>query len=314
MMTFRKFAAIACTVAVAGTFISCNSLDDDDLGITEQTITLTVVPQGTFTAVAPAENTESSQWKTFSGATYVLKFDFKTQKCDITVSGLKYIDEQTSQTFTLSNIPLSIEKHPTIVQGVNHAGPMAFQGTDGKNHIVSDIRLFCMLDPNRLFDDDKQRNSVYISFKIDDYLVKAIEYDQYFFGTTSTTDLNNPDQAPIKSTNARYRLQIKLKDADNQNNLNADLTILNPKFIPSMPVERMTFPSIPLSLEADGYSLEASDLTPEISGVPYPGFPITDLSAKVVYETSFNLGFTCTSRIGSYTVNVDATPYALNTK
>ena len=105
MMTFRKFAAIACTVAVAGTFISCNSLDDDDLGITEQTITLTVVPQGTFTAVAPAENTESSQWKTFSGATYVLKFDFKTQKCDITVSGLKYIDEQTSQTFTLSNIP-----------------------------------------------------------------------------------------------------------------------------------------------------------------------------------------------------------------
>ena len=60
MMTFRKFAAIACTVAVAGTFISCNSLDDDDLGITEQTITLTVVPQA-LSPPSPRQKTQKAR-------------------------------------------------------------------------------------------------------------------------------------------------------------------------------------------------------------------------------------------------------------
>lgn len=308
MMTFRKFTAIACAAILAGAFSSCNSLNDDDLGIKEQTATLTVAPEYTFTAVAAAGNTDEA-WSVYPGASYAFKFDFKAQKCDITATDLKYLDDNTSTTFTLSNLPLSNEKYPSIVQGVNTPGPVAFQGADGQNHVVTDIRLFCMLDPYRLFDDNKQRNSVYLSFKIDGNIVKAIEYDQYFFGTTSTTDLASATQAPVTSTSARYRLQLKRKDANTS--LAADLTILNPRFIPNMPVERMTFPDIPLTLTTDGYSLEAEKIIPTISGTPYPAFPITDLAASVVFENSFTLEFTCISPKGSYQVNADTTPYAL---
>lgn len=312
MNIFRKTVAIACIASVAGTFSSCNSLNDDDLGITEQTVTLTVSQDGTLTAVAPADITTSdiitpSEWNLYSGAEYRIKFDFKTQKCDLTVSKLSYLNDKTQSSFTLANLPISNEKYPAIVQGVNTPGPVAFQDANGQNHIVTDIRLFCMIDPYRLFDDDKQRNSIYISFKIDGTLVQAIERNQYFFGTTTTTDLANPAQAPSTSTSARYHLKLK----PIENTIKADLTILYPKFIPNMPVERMTFPDIPLNLTPNGYILFANKIIPTISGTPYNGFPITDLTATTVYENSFNLDFTCICRYGSFKVKAETTPYAL---
>ena len=146
---FRKLTAVTFSALIAtAAFTSCDTKEDEM--INQQTITLTVGSNGTFTAVAPAENPASTDWKVFAGANYVFFFDFVNNSCSIGVTDLKVDDSTTPLTFTMNNLPQSRETDENV-RGVDTAGPVAFQGPDGRTHVVKDIRLACLRDPERYF-------------------------------------------------------------------------------------------------------------------------------------------------------------------
>lgn len=316
---FRNILSFAfCASILSGVLSSCDS-NNNNLEFDEQKITLALLPAGSFTAVAPAENASAADWQLFPGATYAFVFDFKNNTCDIAVENLTVDASTAPLSFTASNLPQSTEADANV-RGVKNAGPVAFIGPDGRTHNVSDIRLFCLRDAYRYFDDSRVAvPTFFLSFKLDDNQVKVIPYNEIYFGTTTSTNLSNPSDFSSART-AKYLVTFNMYDAENKtfnaNKRTADVTILNPKFIPAMPdeIKMMTFPGIPFELNDNGLTLKSESLLPEISDRPYSAFPITDLSADIIYETSMKLDFNCIStnpRVGSWNVKVDSTPFAI---
>lgn len=307
MDTLKKFAFILSGIALSGTFYACDDLDDNDLEIQEQKVTLTVLPDYSFTAVAPIENATAENWQTFAGASYIFVFDFKANTCAITANDLKY-DSNNNVSFTIANLPLNNEADANV-RGVKTSSPSAFLTADGKTHTVNNIRLFCLRDPNRLYNDNESAiPAFFLSFTLDEtWQIKAVSNENIFFGTTTTTSANDPTNISA-GTSARYKLTL------NHLTRTAEITIRNPRFIPTMPVDiaEMTFPGIPFTFNDNGIDLSSNNLLPEIQDTPYDLFPISDLSASMVYETSLDLNFSCNSpRVGNWNVAVDATPFAL---
>ena len=318
---FRKIFSFACmAAAISGTLVSCDN--DNNLEFDEQTITLTLLPAGSFTAVAPIENPSDSDWKLFSGAGYMFVFDFKTNTCAIQVENLKVDNSTTPLSFTLTNLPQSTEKDVNV-RGVDTYGPYAFEGPDSRTHLVKNIRLFCLRDANRHFDDENVAvPTFFLSFDLDDTQVKVVPYNEIYFGTTTSTNLSNTSNVESAKT-AKYLVTFNMLKYNNgqysfnPDNRTVDITILNPKFIPSMPdmIKQITFPGIPFTLDENGFTLESSALLPVINTRPFSDFPISDLSAEIVYEKSMNLEFDCLStnpKVGSWNVKVDATPFVIN--
>ncbi len=315
----RTFSILASVAALSLSFSACNSLSTGELEISEKNVTLTVDKEGTFTAVAPVGNTTDSDWSIYQGAAYTLLFNFTTNTCEIAVENLKYDSNVAAVSFTLSSIPLSSESNSTV-RGVNYTGPMAFSDADGATHTIKNIRLYCLRDQSRVFSDETTATPTFqLSFTLDDtYKLRAMQYEDVFFGTTTSTNINNTEEV-AEGTTAQYKVSFNMLSSSNDfvsANRTLDLTIANPRFIPAMPstIKSMVFPNIPFKFTDNGFTFDLDALTPEIANTPYPAFPIRDLAGEVVSEKTFTLDFKCLStnvKVGSWSVNVDATPYPL---
>lgn len=321
---FRKLTAATLSALIATVALtSCNSKDDDF--INEQTITLTVGSKGTFTAVAPVENPTSTDWKVYPGAGYVFLFDFANNVCSISVSNLKVDDSTTPLSFTMNNLPQSKESNENL-RGVDTAGPVAFQGPDGRTHVVKDIRLACLRDPERYFDNENSPvPTFFMSFILDDTQIKVMPINEIYFGTTSSRNISNPAET-YEHTKAKYLVTFNMYDSKtdsfNPSRLTANISILNPAFSPGMPEFKfpLVFPDVPFTLNEKGCVFECADLIPKIqmtadSPLTDVGmFPISNLSATMVYEKSFDLSFDCKSdnpKVGSWHVDAKTTLFAL---
>lgn len=321
---FRKLTAVTFSALIAtAAFTSCDTKEDEM--INQQTITLTVGSNGTFTAVAPAENPASTDWKVFAGANYVFFFDFVNNSCSIGVTDLKVDDSTTPLTFTMNNLPQSRETDENV-RGVDTAGPVAFQGPDGRTHVVKDIRLACLRDPERYFDNaNSPVPTFFMSFILDDTQIKVMPNNEIYFGTTRSHNLSNTSET-YENTTAKYLVTFNMYDPTtnsfNPSRLTADISILYPSFSPGMPDFKfpLIFPEVTFTLNENGCTFAATTLTPKMqmtANSPITDveiFPITDLSATMVYEKSFNLSFDCISKlpkVGSWHVDAETTPFAL---
>lgn len=93
-----------------------------------------------------------------------------------------------------------------------------------------------------------------------------------------------------------------------------ELRLVNIQFSQLMPqMSQMAFPGIPFTIADDGktLNLNCESLIPTIGNTPYPSFPITRLTAKVVPGQGADFSFVCTVKDEPYTVtgSVDYTSY-----
>lgn len=69
--------------------------------------------------------------------------------------------------------------------------------------------------------------------------------------------------------------------------MTANITAYGPKFAPDvtgqapMPLLEMVFPNLPVRFINDGYTIIAPSVIPEVKGVPYEAFAITDFRANI---------------------------------
>lgn len=256
---------------------SCSS---DEAIKQERIISRNITKSVTFTAVAPVivEDTPQNPWTTFTGAAYLLTVDEVARTIQMSVDGLKYADGIDPVSFTTEPLPQSQESNYLLERGVNYAGPVAVM-FDGKAHSLSDIRIYAMLDENRVFNGNYE-HSYFISFTIDDeYIVNAIPYYNYYFGTTSTTGGTYPDYT---TDNTYYKVTLDPKTGY------ADISLFRPKFAMSMPAfAEMQFNSLPFAFGANGVTIRSTSFTPQVSMgnamIPGTNFTVTDLTGIVQF-------------------------------
>lgn len=124
-----------------------------------------------------------------------------------------------------------------------------------------------------------------------------------FKGTTTTYPVDTPENL-YTSTKSTYTVTVA-KDAQS-----AVMGILDADFLQGMPpLGEMIFQPIECIFDANVNTLflNASSITPEIAGRPFPAFPITDYTATIVPDKNARISFVCTYRGTPYTVNFSGT-------
>ncbi|MDE6438289.1 MAG: hypothetical protein K2L62_01375 [Muribaculaceae bacterium] len=308
----NKISILASIALGAIAFSSCSS---DEEVKNEQIISRNITKDITFTAVAPAVVAEGEEtWTTFTGAFYLLTVDEVARTVQLAVDGLKYADGVDPVSFTTEPLPQSQENNYLLERGVDYAGPVAVM-FGGKAHSLTDIRIYAMLDERRVFNGNYE-HSYFISFTIDDeYVVNAIPYYNYYFGTTSTAGGRYHDYT---TDNTYYKVTLDPKTR------RADISLYRPKFALSMPAfAEMQFNSLPFTFGANGVDIESVSFTPlvDLGDGMYPGknYTVTDLHGIVQFpgksftgsiapgvasDSDFTLGFTV-GELGTVTVDAD---------
>lgn len=123
-------------------------------------------------------------------------------------------------------------------------------------------------------------------------------------GTTVATDPDGVSYTPEAdgTVNAKPVYWVDYNFAEEK----ADIYMYNAKFLGAMPSLNLMFPDVPYKIENGKIMLQSDALTPMFKGVPYPSFPISNLTGTIDYTTSsMNLNFTCNFRGNDYVVKVD---------
>mgnify|MGYP000839530115 CR=1 FL=1 len=282
---------------------SCSSSSTIEI---EQIVRRSIEKDVTFTAVAPArEVLGESTWTTFDGAAYLLTFDEVDATVSLSVEGLKYKEGEDALSFSTDPLPQSGESNMSLERGVNYAGPVTVTAGSEK-HTLTDIRIYVMLDARRLFNGEYE-HSYFISFTLDDdYVINAIPYRNYYFGTTKTS--GGSLSAAYETNLTYYKVDVDPKT------LKSKIVLYRPKFASNMPAfTEMIFEDIPVKLAYDCMTLDAPLFTPIANmgdgPIPAEKFPVSDLTGKMQFpgraanRDDFDMQFT----VGTLgTVVVDA--------
>lgn len=87
------------------------------------------------------------------------------------------------------------------------------------------------------------------------------------------------------------------------------------KFAERMPPLNIQLDNIPLQLVnlGESFTFETDALTPTISGVPYPNYPVSEVKGTLNPENGMELSFVCTVNGMPYTVSTSPTPFGYRT-
>lgn len=229
------------------------------------------------------------------GADYGVLVNFDKITLQLFVNNLQFDSSERAVSFTLPELRMDYTQ-----TGFKLAHKDAIQVEAGASTVsVSDFSVDFVLRA------DGSQNIVAIKFTIDDrYELTTLFTHNQFIGTTTSTDLTNPTDAPYSTQQSRYLVII-----DNKSKT-AELQIAYPKFVQAMPAERvgtLVFKNIPLTFTHDGFKFETASVVPEIKDVPYPDYTVSNVKCKVVAGKTMALSFDCAKY--NRNVTVDGTAY-----
>ena len=85
-----------------------------------------------------------------------------------------------------------------------------------------------------------------------------------------------------------------------------NITMNSTSFIPQMPAMDIELANVPYVIDGAMAKWEVESITPQIGGVPYGAFPITNLKGSFNFNTGLTMNFDCTPRnMGKYQVAVN---------
>lgn len=229
------------------------------------------------------------------GADYGVLVNFDKITLQLFVNNLQFDSSERAVSFTLPELRMDYTK-----TGFKLAHKDAIQVEAGASTVtVSDFQVDFVLRA------DGSQNIVAINFTIDNrYELTTLFTHNQFIGTTTSTDLADPANAPYSTQQSRYLVII-----DNKSKT-AELQIAYPKFLEAMPAERvgtMVFKNIPLTYTIDGFNFETASIVPEIKNVPFPDYTVSNVKCKVVAGKTMALSFDCAKF--NRNVTVDGTAY-----
>lgn len=290
----KKKSLFALLAVIAFAFSSCHSDDNGYELKTQQTFTQCYAH---FTSTSINGGSDVAASYNNSPVTVFLEVFYNNQTCNINISGMKRADGTLYPALTFKDVKwkaneqnwgICEELNPTVVSAVPADVPnitgLTFRWNN-REKVAQTVHL----------------NTLAVcefSFTINgEYNVFGSQCEKIIAGeTTSTAE----GVSPFKTDYPIYTILLKFET------MTADIRITNAKFAEAMPLMQMDFPNIPfiVSNNSNEVSFNAESLVPTIKGVPYPSFPITELSGKLEPTGKGNLKFNCGVR--GVTYNVDA--------
>lgn len=265
------------------------SCGDDNPAENTQALTI----QSSLNYISATDLTDNSL-SILPGADYGVSINLDRATLELYVNGLQFAPDERAISFILPELRMDYTQ-----TGWKLDHPEAVQVETGTSTVsVSDITI------NFVLRVDGSQNLVSIKFTLDGrYRLTTLFTHNQFIGTTSSTDIDTPDDAPFSTEQSRYLVII---DRTAQT---AEVQIAYPQFLDNMPsnLGTMKFQDIPLTFTRDGFSFRTNDLIPKIGEDPYPAFALTNISGSVVAGGSLRLSFDC----GKFNrrVNFDGTAY-----
>lgn len=229
------------------------------------------------------------------GADYGILAFPERNMVELYVNNLQYDPNETAITFAIPAIRMNVTQG-----GWKYDGSETFTvQADNRTATVSNLKVDFVLR------SDGAQNLVYIYFVLDGrYELTTFFVNNFFIGTTSSTDLTDPANAPFFTQQSQYLVIIDKKT------MTAEVQIAYPKFVEAMPAERvgtMKFQNIPMSFTGDGMTFRINELIPLAGNAPFPNYKITNLWGTIHAGKSLSLTFDCEAF--NRKVTVDATAY-----
>lgn len=286
--TAMKFLKLLPLLLLGLIFPSCNNEDNPK----ENTSQLTIKSSSNYIS---SVNLEDNSFSILPGADYGVLVNFDRQTLQLFINNLQFDPAERAISFTLPEIRLDIT---TNGWRILHNEAIQVQA-GASTYSVSQIEV------NFALRADGSQNIVAINYTLDGKykLTTLFTYNQ-FIGTTTSTDMTDPADAPYSTNQSRYLVIIDDKTKT------AELQIAYPKFVEAMPAERvgiLVFKNIPLTFTKDGFTFETTNIVPQIKDTPYPDYTITNMYGNVAAGKSMKLSFECAKY--NRKVTVDGTAY-----
>lgn len=130
---------------------------------------------------------------------------------------------------------------------------------------------------------------VVMSYNVDSmYDVRVVYQPGFYWGTTVVTDAATGTQFVNNKQTSYYGVMF---DTETKK---ASIGCMAAQFAEGMPSLSMTFSGLDYSVNTYSYTVTGTDITPTISGTPYPSYKITDLRMTGVWGGNQEIEFTCT--------------------
>ena len=124
--------------------------------------------------------------------------------------------------------------------------------------------------------------NTWITFIADQRYQVSVVPDSYTLlsKSTSVRNLTTGQDWVDESLNVPYHMNF------NPSASTVTIEAIGPKFAQNMPALQMTYPNLPVVFTATGYTIDVAEFVPEVKGVSYPAFTITNFHAEVslLYE------------------------------
>lgn len=245
------------------------------LGDASSTITQDYTPY-TFNYITDQETNISS---VCTDATFTIKTEQTTGLIDIDIKNLR-LPSGAFISLSLKNLSYTITE-----QGAQHISvPTCVSVAEGGSHQITNFNLDLYLR----YINSQAYYLLDCSYIVDSrYSVRVVFTPACYWGPTRVTD---QDGNVYDNTNQTSFYGISYSPDKTR----ATIGCLNAKFADKMPAMNMNFENVPYTLTQYGFTLEASEITPTIGGVPFPSYKITDLKVSGAYGGPVNISFTCT--------------------
>ena len=280
----KKFLGIfSSVVMLAALLTSCNTNNDVD----------TITEQAFSSCFAYVRDITTGVDAVYSQVGYQLRLNYTKLTADVLISNLKTPDGTSYPTFTVKDIPWTIEKDGAIVVSGRDLTP---SGTTGAAvPLFSSFKLRLM---ERVV-DNSYLPGFCISYTINrQYSVLSSNAVQVIFGTTKSTD-----EAGTEFTTDKTNYYFEF----NADTRRVTITLQNAMFLSNMPAMNIALENIPFTFDGTTAKWHIDAITPKSGGTPYESFPITDLSGEFEFGKDMEMEFYCdpAKAPGKYKIEVD---------
>lgn len=219
---------------------------------------------------------------TISAARYNMAIDFTTMSFDLSITGC----------FSTENTNISTLNLGTLNLTVNATGGYDFSAAElvsGETHI-SDLRGKMWVSTAIV--DGVTQEVVLLSFSYyanGQYRITALNSQPYFYcsKTATTMPATEETEESVYETSS-MSCQIALTSAEK-----ASVYLDKAQFNARMPQMALVLKDIPITLNANGYSLDAESITPYTSNdIPVEAYTFKNLKINVT-GTTMNMSFIC---------------------
>ncbi len=284
--------AIICLAPLALAACSSDGDEPDPVNPDRGQATRITNPGG-FTFIAP----EDLPLLGFSSSSTAYAVDFYPDKtADIFITGISLSQGSQPVKIELTGLKYKTDKDGYYIIDTDNV-------TASESNPVKFSEVELIYNPSPAGAADGTSLFAFSAETIDDMNITFIPQTIETIGKTIVT---SPTTGSFYSTSMSYRIVVK-------SDTKADIHVINPKFAEQMPsVGDMLFPDVDLTMDdRGGYNLTAQSLIPTISGVPYPSFAISNLSAEVSLDdlNDIDITFRCTPFGQQFTVEANDLSY-----